>query len=198
MNGLICPAISNLLADIPFSPLLLIIVLAFAGVLLLGVDFFVLPGFFIGDIFGAIALLAAAIIAGMAYGVMWGITVFLLSALLSFAGLLLGMKTNLIKKRFVLSTVQKHGQGTQAEDFSQLVGQRGVAITALRPAGSARINNRRTDVVSEGGYVEAGTRITVVLVEGPRVVVKISTDTPQATDLPELNNSNEHHRSFTV
>ena len=165
-------SVTSLLSDIPISPIALIILLVFVGELLLGLEFFVIPGFGAGGILGGIALISAAVVAGSTYGVMWGVVVFLFSAVLSFAGLLLGMKTSLIKKRFVLSTVQKQGQGTGAEDLSELTGQKGTAITALRPAGAAKIADRRVDVISEGGYIETGAPIVVTLVEGPRVVVK--------------------------
>lgn len=52
-----------------------------------------------------------------------------------------------------------------------LLGETGVAATLLRPAGVARIGGENVDVVTEGIYVPAGTKIKVVKVEGPRVVV---------------------------
>jgi membrane-bound serine protease (ClpP class) len=47
-----------------------------------------------------------------------------------------------------------------------------VAVTALRPAGRASLGGDLVDVVSEGGFVEAGTPLRVVRVEGNRVVVR--------------------------
>jgi membrane-bound serine protease (ClpP class) len=47
-----------------------------------------------------------------------------------------------------------------------------VAVTSLRPAGRATVDGALVDVVSEGGYVEAGTPLSVVRVEGTRVVVR--------------------------
>ncbi|MGB4213854.1 MAG: NfeD family protein [Dethiobacteria bacterium] len=47
-------------------------------------------------------------------------------------------------------------------------------MTPLRPAGSARIGERRIDVVSEGEFIAAGVPVKVVLVEGSRVVVQKS------------------------
>ncbi|MFK7883176.1 MAG: nodulation protein NfeD [Phycisphaerales bacterium] len=51
------------------------------------------------------------------------------------------------------------------------VGMTGVAITVLRPSGEAEIDGRLVDVVANLGYLEAGTRVRVVKVEGMRVVV---------------------------
>lgn len=61
-------------------------------------------------------------------------------------------------------------EGTR--DFSALVGQEGVATTALRPIGKASIDGEVFDVVSRDGFVEAGASVTVIETEGQRVVVK--------------------------
>jgi membrane-bound serine protease (ClpP class) len=53
-----------------------------------------------------------------------------------------------------------------------LVGRHGVAESALRPAGKASIGGRRIDVVTDGGFVDAGERVVVAEVDGPRVVVR--------------------------
>ncbi len=52
------------------------------------------------------------------------------------------------------------------------MGLTGTVVTDLRPAGTAVINNRRVDVVSRGEYLDKGTEIIVLEVEGNRVVVK--------------------------
>jgi membrane-bound ClpP family serine protease len=57
-------------------------------------------------------------------------------------------------------------------DRSTLLGAVGVAATALRPAGIARIGDEFIDVVTEGGYIHAGTRVQIIEIEAARVVVK--------------------------
>jgi membrane-bound serine protease (ClpP class) len=53
-----------------------------------------------------------------------------------------------------------------------LVGQEGTALTVLRPAGKAKIHGRTIDVVSEGPFIPAETRLEVIEVSGNRVVVR--------------------------
>jgi membrane-bound serine protease (ClpP class) len=53
-----------------------------------------------------------------------------------------------------------------------LVGRQGVAMTVLRPAGKAQIDDDFVDVVSEGPFISVGRRIEVVAVSGNRVVVR--------------------------
>ncbi|MEY2807785.1 MAG: hypothetical protein RIR65_2202 [Planctomycetota bacterium] len=52
-----------------------------------------------------------------------------------------------------------------------LAGKAGVAESMLRPGGTARIGERRVDVVTRGEFLEAGTPLVVVEIEGNRVVV---------------------------
>jgi membrane-bound serine protease (ClpP class) len=52
-----------------------------------------------------------------------------------------------------------------------LVGKDGVAESMLRPAGVARLDGRRVDVVTRGEMIQAGERVRVLAVEGNRVVV---------------------------
>lgn len=56
-----------------------------------------------------------------------------------------------------------------------LVGQYGEALTPLRPAGRARLQESAIDVVSEGAFIERGTLVEVVKVAGNRVVVQAAT-----------------------
>src|SRR5437867_4223838 len=58
----------------------------------------------------------------------------------------------------------------------QLLHQSGVAHTPLRPSGTALINGKRVDVVTEGPFIERGAPVKVVAVEGVRIVVRPLTE----------------------
>jgi len=45
--------------------------------------------------------------------------------------------------------------------MADLIGARGVAITALRPVGTVRIGKQRVDALAETGIIESGERIVV-------------------------------------
>jgi membrane-bound serine protease (ClpP class) len=47
-----------------------------------------------------------------------------------------------------------------------------VAVTDLRPAGTAQIGSERVDVVTEGEYVAQGTKVRVLRSEGYRHIVR--------------------------
>jgi membrane-bound serine protease (ClpP class) len=53
-----------------------------------------------------------------------------------------------------------------------LLGAIGVAATPLRPAGKAQFGDDFLDVIAEGDYVNPGSRVQVIEIEGNRIVVK--------------------------
>jgi membrane-bound serine protease (ClpP class) len=57
-------------------------------------------------------------------------------------------------------------------DFSDLVGQMGVATTPLMPSGKARFGGRLIDVIAGGEAIDRGTRVVVVEVRGNHVLVQ--------------------------
>jgi membrane-bound serine protease (ClpP class) len=63
-------------------------------------------------------------------------------------------------------------QPGETSPYAGLLGAIGVAATTLRPSGMVRFGEEYVDVVAEGSYVEPGTRVQVIEIEGNRVVVK--------------------------
>ena len=147
--------------------------------LLLGFIFFIMDIFLTG--FGAAGL--AGIIL-----VIWGIvllaiditqltvalTLSLIGGIILFIiGLKLMSRFKLWNK-LTLSDSQQNKEGYVAPDaeLGKYVGMEGVALTPLRPAGTAEIDGDRIDVVTEGDFINKGDRVLVYKVEGLRVLVK--------------------------
>lgn len=53
-----------------------------------------------------------------------------------------------------------------------LLNEEGMALTPLRPAGVIAVADKRVDAVSDGIYIEEGTQVRVIEVQGNRVVVE--------------------------
>ena len=71
--------------------------------------------------------------------------------------------------RMFISSQVSGGIGTERPE---LLERTGTALTPLRPAGTAVIDGKRVDVVTEGQMIERGTPVRVIAVEGLRVVVR--------------------------
>ena len=61
---------------------------------------------------------------------------------------------------------------TSHEDRSHLVGEIATTSTDLRPAGIITYNNERIDAVSDGSFILRNKKVTILEVEGTRVVVR--------------------------
>ncbi len=147
----------------------LVVGLMIAGLGLIAIEVFVIPGF------GVIGLLGIGSAVGSAY-----IAYAELSpayAALAVAGGVVGAGITfaiLAKTRAGKSMVlETQTLGTAADpDLHLLLDREGVAMTTLRPSGVVQIDERPVDVVSDGEYIDKGTRVRVVQVEGSRVVVE--------------------------
>lgn len=158
------------------------IALCAAGALLLGLEIFVIPGFGIAGILGVIALVAGLSMSLVGAGVtleraLQAVAQVALSITLALAGALVVLRflprlpfgRHLILEATLGADV---APGPPARAEGPQVGERGVAASALRPAGVARFGGGRVDVVSEAEYIAAGEAVEVIRVEGGRVVVR--------------------------
>jgi hypothetical protein len=59
-------------------------------------------------------------------------------------------------------------------DLDALVARTGTALTQLRPVGTVELNGRRHEAASEGGFIEAGTRVEVIGRKEDALVVRQS------------------------
>ena len=151
------------------------LILLAAGVVLLVAEIFFVPGFGVPGALDILAILTALVVASPTPG---AAVIELFLALAVSAGLiwfsLKNRKTREFWKRFMLSARLDHAAGFDSVDpaLHRFVGATGVALTTLRPAGSASINGEKVDVVTNGDFIPAGTPVRVSLVEGARVVVE--------------------------
>lgn len=134
------------------------------------------PSFGVLSILATISLVGSLALAYM-HSTAMGTTFLAANAICVPGSLLLGFK--LLPK----SPMAKHlmAEGFTFEDGaavderdSELLGCEGEVISMLRPAGTARLNGRRVDVVSRGEAIDAGKRVRVVELQGNRVVVALT------------------------
>lgn len=154
-----------------------------AGLVLLGIEAFVVPGFGIFGVAGIVAILA-----GLYMSLLGNIPTmpdFTRAAwvLTSSMLLLIGSAWALIRTLpsssrlaesgiFLLAKTTSATGYESAEVRSDLVGKHGTAITDLRPAGTALVGDERIDVVSESEWISAGTPVKILSAEGYRHIVR--------------------------
>jgi membrane-bound serine protease (ClpP class) len=151
------------------------------GAIAVLIEVLVLPGFGVAGVLGIVAIASAVVLAmvgGAPSGsdIMRALAVLGASLLITAAVIYAWLRHLPNSGRFAGLLLRGHmGQSegyTTALARTELVGQDGIALTDLRPAGTARIGSERVDVVTEGEYLPQGTAVRVIRSEGYRHVVR--------------------------
>lgn len=143
------------------------------GLLLLLAEAFV-PGFGIAGISGIVLMVIGIIMtARTLFEAMVMVIILLLIVALFVWIILRSARKGKLAKKLILWNAARHEEGFRTSpDLTTLVGQEGIAVTVLRPAGTGDFSGQRLDVVTDGTYLEQGTRIKIIRIEGRRIVVK--------------------------
>jgi membrane-bound serine protease (ClpP class) len=151
------------------------------GIVLLLVEAFVLPGFGVAGVLGiasvALGIVLAMLGARPTSGDVLKALSILCSSLVMVGVAAWAVLQRLPEDRRGRALVFQGGLGRAqgyiaAAPRAELEGAEGVALTDLRPAGTARFGQEQLDVVAESGWVSAGTPVRVVRSEGYRHVVR--------------------------
>ena len=163
---------------------MLAILLFILGVILVGVEIFVLPGFGFTGISGVLLIIVSL---GLVTLERWPKTPQEWSSLLgtfgTFGASLVVAVLGAILVAWYLPSIpyanrlvlQPPGEDVAAHEPAvplALLGAIGVATTSLRPAGTAQFGDDFHDVIAEGDFVDPGRRVQVIEIEGTRIVVK--------------------------
>ena len=153
------------------------------GLALLGVEVFLIPGFGLFGIIGALGMLAGLYLAMIGSlptsadftraGLVLSTTVLLIVVTAWVMIRSLPGSSRLAKSGIFLLQRTDHALGYEsAAPRRDLVGVVGKAITDLRPSGTGLFGDERIDVVSESEWITEGTPIKIVSAEGYRHVVR--------------------------
>jgi membrane-bound serine protease (ClpP class) len=149
------------------------VILFIVGLILVAAEFFV-PGGIIGFIgFGAIILsffIATDDIAYMAFSLVVALLVAVTAAIIFVK--VFGKRMNIFKKLILRDSTNTESGYVSNRNRLELIGKTGIALTSMRPSGTALIDDERIDVVTEGMYIAKDQKIKIVKVEGSRVVVR--------------------------
>ncbi|MBQ6489179.1 MAG: hypothetical protein IJI75_08105 [Solobacterium sp.] len=149
------------------------IVLLITAFILLAIEA-VIPGFGVPGISGLVLLglgimmcshsLAEALVLIAVLAVLLAIMIFVVLKLLS---------SGKINPPVVLNETLSKDKGFVSRDLhTDLMYQRGQALSDLRPAGKVSINDRAYDVISEGEFIQKGEMVEVISVSNNSLVVR--------------------------
>lgn len=149
------------------------ILLFLGGIVLLVVELFV-PGAGIFGISGLFAILASIfLVLGGNLQALSMMSMSLIVAVILFLFIAKRLPNSKLWSLLVLKESETTQEGyVSANDYRIYLHKNGVTETFLRPAGTVNIDGVKLDVVSEGIYIQPGTKVTVIAVQGSRIVVR--------------------------
>jgi len=148
----------------------IIILLLVFGVVLLLLEFFVLPGITVAGIGGIVMMLGGIYLSYHHYGSTVGHLTVLASVVFSLLALWLALKSG-TWNRIMLKTEIDSKVDKLEKDLVQ-IGDQGICLSRLAPMGQVRINNHIIEAKSTGTYVDEKTKVEVIKIIDKVIVVK--------------------------
>ena len=155
------------------------------GIVLIAIELFVIPGFGIAGIAGTLLIIAGLTLAlinnvNFNFELVEGpeigraIIVVLIGITVGFGSMLwlssrIGTKGMLQK----VALVADLEEAKSSPVLTNLIGKEGIAATVLRPSGKVIVDDTDYDGVSLSGFIEKGTKVTVVNFENAQVYVEV-------------------------
>lgn len=165
----------KVIAELISNVSILSIVFFTVGIILLIVEMH-MPGFGAFGILGFISLVACIFVTAdtVAQGLIMTAAMFVIVIIVLAVFASLASK-GYLPKGITLKDATSSEQGfSGTEDMKYLIGKTGVAVTNLRPVGDADFDGVMLDVVSRGEFIEKGSAVEVIEVEGNRIVVRVN------------------------
>lgn len=171
------------------------IILFLIGVVLLGVEIFVLPGFGIAGVLGVVCVVTGLTFSmldndwfdftGVGFNkIMQAMSIVLVSMVLGFILIVYISKRVLESEAGLFAKVALHATQDASQGYvgvetgkDSLIGRKGHAATVLRPSGKVLVDGELLDAMAEHGFIEKGASIEVVGVSGGQLVVIINSTT---------------------
>lgn len=148
----------------------ILILILLVGLFCLFAEFFLFPGLTLAGILGGLCLLVGVYLAYAEFGYTTGNIVFL-STLVSAGFTFWAGVRRLSGRRYAIhDRIDSRVNVVDGERIRP--GDRGKAVSALRPGGTAILHDQRMEVFTKGEFLAAGTPVEVVKVERNKVWVQ--------------------------
>lgn len=150
------------------------IILFIAGFVLIGIEM-IAPGISAPGIAGMACLIVGIFLAADSIEEGVSITIIILVLLGIMLAIILGvLSKSKLKLPFVLKEELNKEKGyISSSDLNYLLGKQGIASSDLRPTGTGSFDGIELDVISEGKYIQKGTKLVIYKVQGSKLIVKI-------------------------
>ncbi|MGE4282879.1 MAG: NfeD family protein [Clostridia bacterium] len=161
--------LTNLVADTGWIP-----ILCFAlGIGLILIEMLA-PGFGVPGISGIVLLLLGVVMTAKTLFQAFIMIIIILAILgIAVAVILRSATKGHLSKSLILSDSMKKESGyISTEALDSFINKEGITATNLRPSGSVDFDGIKLDAVSESSFITKDTKVKVIKISGPRIVVR--------------------------
>lgn len=148
-----------------------IVLLIILGLVLLLIEFAVIPGVTIAGIGGFLLLAASVYIAFTEFGTGVGFVTLTIVLILAPAMVYYFFKSRAGKKMILDSKIEGKVENINNEQ-SIVEGDTGLAIGRLAPMGKAKIGSQVVEVQSTGSFIDQNTKIRVLKIQYNKIIVE--------------------------
>lgn len=153
--------------------LTVIIVLILIGLLFLVLELLVFPGQGVAGVIGLAILIVAIWQTYKQFGPMAGHITVGATFLLSIIFIIIALRSNTWKKTMLKDNIE--GKVNVIDQTRIKIGDEGVSISRLNPAGKALINDEYYEVRTEGDFVDPDTQVIITKIDSNKIYVKCKT-----------------------
>ncbi len=149
---------------------LIVLSLIVVGIIFLLLEILVVPGATVVGILGVALVVAGNVVSFNHYGTETGVITILMTLVVSLVAIGLALRSRTWKRAMHSSALEGRVNVVEADKVNK--GDEGLAITRLNPMGKALIKEEYYEVTSKDNLISENTEITVVKVEGNKIIVK--------------------------
>jgi membrane-bound ClpP family serine protease len=137
-----------------------ILAIILVGLVLVFLEIFLIPGTTLFGIAGGVALIIGVILIYSNYGSKWGNIATAATFVAVIIAVIAGFKV--IESNRLAMKAEIKGKVNEIEKHLYNIGDKGVAVSELRPNGKGQFSGNKIDIYSTGDYVQRGSEVEII------------------------------------
>ena len=148
----------------------IILTIILLGLVLVFLEIFLIPGTTLFGIVGGVALVIGVLLVYSTYGSKWGNITALTTGVAVVISVIVGFKV--IQSNKLAMKAEITGKVNEIEKHLYNIGDKGIAVSELRPNGKGMFNGNKIDIYSNGEYIQRDTAVEIIKITNDKIFVK--------------------------
>lgn len=148
----------------------LVVLLIVLGIILLLVEFLIIPGVTVAGISGFILMISGIVLAYIYLGIREGNIVLLITLLINVFSIVLFFRSKTWKKAGLKSEIKGKVNLIESDIHPGMIGK---TISRLAPGGNAVFNDKIVEVHSQNGFIDQNKDIVITHIKDNKIFIKL-------------------------